>query len=126
MLLWVVMFGFFSRLTAFVAPISLHINKEGASFAKKNFSFEKKLFYRCIESMISEKSYLASEIFSLHDIRCLRFAHTIIFVGSSSQLDPPLHAAHPRPLPVSRHHELGAPPVKFRELGVPSAGRREL
>jgi hypothetical protein len=27
---------------------------------------------------------------------------------------------------VSRHHELGAPPVKFRELGVPSAGRREL
>jgi hypothetical protein len=34
------MFGFLIRLTAFVAPISLHINKEGASFAKK--SHEKK------------------------------------------------------------------------------------
>jgi hypothetical protein len=42
MLLWVIMFGFFSHLTTFVAPISLHINKEGASFAKKTFLLEKK------------------------------------------------------------------------------------
>jgi hypothetical protein len=73
-----------------------------------------------------KKSYPASEIFSLHDIRCLKFAHTTIFVGSSSQLDPPLPTAHRRLLPVSRHHELGTPSVRFRKLRVSSAGRREL
>jgi hypothetical protein len=50
MLLWVIMFGFFSHLTAFVAPISLHINKEGASFAKKNFSFEKTICFTAVLS----------------------------------------------------------------------------